>query len=119
MSFQDFTKHFDSLDVCGVRNWDETRIRGRFLRYPDPANLTLESVPSKWVYALDIPTKSHIILTLSQEDERIKGVKPKKQYLDVGIAVLKIDKEEGSSLVNYRDGVIKRNAELELILEAG
>lgn len=119
MSFQDFTKSFDSLDVCRVRNWDEARIRGRFLRYSDPENLTFESVISKWVYALDVPTKSHVVLSICQEDERIKGVKPKKPYLDIGLAILKIDKEEGSSLVNYRDNIIARNSELELILEPG
>lgn len=35
MSFDDFCSHFDSLDVCRVSNWDELRIRGRFIRYND------------------------------------------------------------------------------------
>jgi calpain-15 len=96
ISFQDFVDNFESLDVCRVRNWDEVRIRGRFIRYPDEENLTVEVVQSKWVYALDVPTKSHIIVTLVQEDERITGVMPKKPNVDMGIAVLKIDKEEGS-----------------------
>ncbi len=39
--------------------------------------------------------------------------------MDIGIAILKIDKEEGSQLVNFKDFVIQRNAEVELILEAG
>jgi hypothetical protein len=35
MSFKDFTTNFDSLDVCRVANWDELRLRGRFIRYFD------------------------------------------------------------------------------------
>ena len=42
MSFKDFCKFFDSLDVCRLRNWDEARIRGRFIRYSDPINPTAE-----------------------------------------------------------------------------
>ena len=37
----------------------------------------------------------------------------------MGIAVLKIDKEEGSQLVNFRDFKLSRNVEVELILEPG
>jgi len=46
-------------------------------------------------------------------------VLPKRPYLDLGIAVLKIDKEEGSQLINYKDFLIQRSVELELILEPG
>ena len=38
MSFRDFVSMYDSLDVCRVRNWDEIRIRGRFIRVPEPEN---------------------------------------------------------------------------------
>lgn len=42
MSFSDFVSNFDSLDVCRVRNWDEVRVRGRFVRYSDTENQTVE-----------------------------------------------------------------------------
>lgn len=35
MSFDDFVSNFDSLDVCRVKDWDELRLRGRFIRYND------------------------------------------------------------------------------------
>lgn len=44
MSFEDFVANFDSLDVCRVRNWDEIRIRGRFIRFADTENSTVEVV---------------------------------------------------------------------------
>lgn len=37
----------------------------------------------------------------------------------MGIAVLKMDKEEGSSLLMYKDYLIQRDTEIELILEPG
>jgi calpain-15 len=68
MPFKDFCKQFDSLDVCRVRNWEEVRIRGRFIRYQDGNNPTVEVVHSKWIYALYVPKKSHVIITLYQAD---------------------------------------------------
>ena len=38
ISFKDFVEMFDSLDICRVRNWDEVRIRGRFIRFQDAVN---------------------------------------------------------------------------------
>lgn len=32
MGLEDFTKHFEKLNVCKVRNWDEVRIKGKFIR---------------------------------------------------------------------------------------
>lgn len=119
MSFQDFVDYFQSLDVCRVRNWEEARIRGRFVRFSDSENLTLDFVQSKWIYALDIPKKTHLLITLSQEDERIEGVLPRRPYIDMGVAVLKMDKEQGSTLVLHKDYQVERSIELELVLEAG
>lgn len=62
MSFKDFCTNFDSFDVCRVRNWDEVRVRGRFIRFSDTENITNEVVVSKWFYALEVPKKSHIFI---------------------------------------------------------
>jgi len=55
MSFKDFTSRFESMELCRVRNWDEIRIRGRFIRFSDTENTTNEVVMSKWFYALEVP----------------------------------------------------------------
>jgi hypothetical protein len=44
-----------------------------------------------------------VIITLQQEDERIEGVLPRRPYIDLGVAILKMDKEQGSSLLMHRD----------------
>lgn len=74
MSFGDFVKHFDCLDVCKIKDWDELNIRGRFIRYNDINDPDNELVVSKWFYALEIPSKTHLIVGLHQEDERMEGV---------------------------------------------
>jgi len=38
MNLQDFLAKFESIDVCRVSNWDELRLRGRFIRYCDVAD---------------------------------------------------------------------------------
>ena len=44
MCLKDFVSNFESLDVCRVRNWDEVRVRGRFIRFADSDNSTNEVV---------------------------------------------------------------------------
>eukprot|EP00347_Sterkiella_histriomuscorum_P008050 403346565 len=119
MSFKDFVEQFDNIDVCKTRNWNEVRTRGRMMRVPDHENITSEQVQSKWIYALEVPTKSHIIISLNQEDENISGVLPKRPYIDLGLQVMQINKEEGSTLLTSTDYLIQRTNECELILEEG
>lgn len=118
MSFQDFVAKFDSFDVCRVSNWDELRIRGRFIRYNDVTDPDNEVVVSKWFYALEVPAKTHLIIGLHQEDERIDGTLPRRSYLDFGLAILKRD-QEGTKLVHYKDYVMARDCEIECVLEPG
>lgn len=56
---------------------------------------------------------------LHQEDQRIDGVLQRKPYIDFGLAVLKMDADQGSSLVVYKDYAVCRNTDVELILEPG
>lgn len=118
MSFEDFSNLFDSLDVCRVANWDELRLRGRYIRYNDVMDPENEVVVSKWIYALEVPVKSHIVIGLHQEDERIEGALPRRAYIDHGLAILKRD-VDGSSLVHFKDFTIGRDCEIECILEPG
>ncbi len=64
MCYQDFVANFDSLDVCRTSNWDEMVLRGRFIRFNDVNDPENEIVVSKWLYALEIPVKTHIIIGL-------------------------------------------------------
>ena len=32
VSYQEAIKYFSGVDICKVRNWDEVRIKGKFVR---------------------------------------------------------------------------------------
>lgn len=64
MSFEDFIKQFKSLNVCRVRNWQEQRIRGKFIRLEDENDAGFEQVVSKWYYELAVHEKTHIFIGL-------------------------------------------------------
>lgn len=68
---------------------EEIRIRGKFLRVQDVENAAIEIVPSKWYYSVDVEETTRVFLGVHQEDERKLGVRSRRPYLDIGIAVLK------------------------------
>lgn len=118
MSFDDFVKNFESLDVCRVQSWDELRLRGRFIRFYDVNDRENEVVVSKWIYALEVPGRTHLVVGLHQEDERIEGTLPKRPYIDFGLTILKRE-ADGSTLTHVRENKIGRDIEVECVLEAG
>jgi calpain-15 len=71
MSFDDFIQHFSGLNVCRARNWQEHRIRGKFLRVRDQEDPSQETVLSKWYYELEVEEPTNIYIGVHQEDERI------------------------------------------------
>ena len=107
MTAREAYDYFKSLNVCRVKNWNEVRIRGKFIRVQDIDNSMLEVVMSKFYYQLDVPEPSRIFVALHQEDERIKGVLLRRPYLDMGLAILK-RVESGVELVDLKDFVQDR-----------
>jgi hypothetical protein len=54
ISFEDFTKHFTSINVCRITYWQETRLRGKFLRVQDDLDPIWETVISKYYYEFTV-----------------------------------------------------------------
>jgi calpain-15 len=52
MSYQDFVNYFKAVSICKVRNWDEVRIKGKFVRVQDIDDPNIEVVLSKWYYSV-------------------------------------------------------------------
>lgn len=42
--------YFKSMNVCRVHNWNEVRIKGKYLRINDLEDPNIEVVQSKWYY---------------------------------------------------------------------
>ena len=61
MCYDDFVKHFVSLNICKVYNAHEIRAKGKFIRLEDQENGEV-SVMSKWNYILEIEKKTTLQL---------------------------------------------------------
>lgn len=119
MSYSDFLQHFANLSVCRIKNWEEVRMKGKFIRVPDVEDPNVEVVMSKWYYSLDLTHKCSLYIGIHQEDERISGVATRRSYLDIGFIVLKRLSDGSVSLVTVKDLAMDRQCELEVTLEAG
>lgn len=118
MSYQDAIKHFKALNVCRVKNWEEVRIKGKFIRVQDIDDPNIEVVMSKWYYSIDLHEQTKIFIGLHQEDERIKGTLLRRPYMDISLAILKRT-SEGVELVDLKDFILDRQCELEVCLDPG
>jgi len=45
------------LNICKVKNWDEVRVKGKFVRVEDMSDESLEVYLSKWYYQFEITEK--------------------------------------------------------------
>lgn len=119
MSNLEAVSYFKSLNVCRVQNWNEIRIKGKFLRVQDIEQTQIEAVLSKWYYQVEVKDQpARVFIGLHQEDERIKGVILRRPYLDVSLAVLKCT-TEGVELIDLKDFMQDRQCEIEVNLEPG
>lgn len=64
MSFEDFVKNFRALNVCRVKNWEEVRIKGKFIRVQDIDDSDVEVVMSKWYYSLELTEPTRIFIAI-------------------------------------------------------
>ena len=119
MCYEDMLKNFYCLNVCKVRNWDEVRIKGKFIKIQEIDDPDIEITLSKWYYSMEIMDKTKIVISLHQEDERISGVVVNRPYLDVSIVVLKRLRNNQVELVDFEDFKFERQVHLELELESG
>jgi calpain-15 len=119
MGFDDFIRHFRSLNVWRVRNWEEVRIKGKFIRVQNIDDPDVEIVLSKWYYSLDVNEPTRVFIGIHQEDERIENVSSRRSYLDIGVAVLRRTGDNNVELIDLKDLNIDRQCELDVTLEPG
>lgn len=119
MSFDDFIKMFTCLNVCRVRNWQENRIRGKFLRITDEQDSSSEYVTSKWYYELELQEAAEMFIGVHQEDERIQGVITRRPFIDCGICVIRVEEDGTFHLVDFEKLGRERQVELQVRLEPG
>lgn len=119
ISYEDLIKNFYCLNVCKVRNWDEVRIKGKFIKIQEIDDPDIEITLSKWYYSMEIMDKTKVVISLHQEDERVAGVALNRPYLDISLVVLRRLRNNQVELVDFADFKFERQVHLELELESG
>ncbi|KAL4493565.1 hypothetical protein ABPG72_004058 [Tetrahymena utriculariae] len=104
MKFENVKEEFKFINVCKIQDWNEVRIKGKFVKVVDTNDSSIETFMSKWYYQFEVTENClqkannniELIITLHQEDELIKGVEQGRPYLDVQLALFKlIDQKQG------------------------
>ena len=93
--------------MCRIKNWDEVRIKGKYIRVQDIDDPNVEIVISKWYYSIDLHETTKIFIGLHQEDERVKGVINRRPYMDVSLAIIRRT-QDGVDLIDLKDFVQDR-----------
>ena len=88
MSYEDFFMNFDSLTICKTQNWNELRLKGKFIRVQESQNPSNDWVISQFYYSFHLDKRTHIEIGLHQEDQRILGAE-RRPYLDLSLVILK------------------------------
>ena len=111
MNYDDFQAQFYCVNCCKVRNWDEVRIKGKFIRVQEIDDPKIEQVVSKWYYTIEVQEKAKVSVSIHQEDERSNGVALLRPYQDIGIAILKKKNDGNVELINFTDFEFDRQVE--------
>ena len=118
LTYNDFLKEFQSLTICYTRNWEEVRIRGKFVSVNEQDKF--ETILSKWYYSITVEKQTTVIISLHQDEDRLKDQDSKKQIMDISISILKQDSNLNEiTHVESLDFTIAPNAQLEINLSPG
>lgn len=111
MSLEDFYPRFKSITFCQVQNWQEVRLRGKFIKVTDKGDATQDHVISKFYYTFDIEEDdTNVVIGIHQEDKRNLG-SHLRPYLDTSFIVLKRN-EDDDTLDFYMYADFSRDREL-------
>jgi len=118
MSYEDFFKYFNSITVCKVSNWNELRLRGKFIRCWEKEDPDEDWILSKFYYTFKLFEETELSIGIHQEDERILG-SDRRGYLDLQILILKRHTNGTLTIEHESDSRTDREVYVNLNLSAG
>ncbi|EAR85246.2 calpain family cysteine protease (macronuclear) [Tetrahymena thermophila SB210] len=103
MKFENVKEQFKFVNICKIQDWNEVRIKGKFVKVVDTNDSSIETFMSKWYYQFEVTENClqkannniEVIITLHQEDELIMGVEDGRPYLDVQLALFQLVSKKG------------------------
>lgn len=119
LAADDFVKEVQSISVCYTKNWDEVHIKGKFVSVIEEDSKS-ECVLSKWYYSIDIDKPTNIIISLHQDEDKLKFNESRKLMMDLSLSIMRRDGETNEIiLVESVDFSIAPNLQIELNLNPG
>ena len=99
VSEEDLLKKFKYVCICYAHNWEEVRIKGKFITAEankEQSNQQHTISISRWYYSMDLPQASEIHICLHQEDILVGNNQLFKPYIYCSLLLL--EKSEKSIL---------------------
>ena len=120
-SLEDFIKEFTNINVCYCKNWEENRIKGLFiLSNENNKNNKNNNIISKYYYQFELKQNSNIIISLFQDEDKLKQNESRKPLMDISLTILKFDKNTNEiNHIQTIDFSITPSIQMELNLTAG
>jgi len=120
MCIEDFVERYDSVNICEVRNWDEVRLKNKFIKVHEKEEEENDWVFSKFYYIFEIlqdDTTVHI--GIHQEDDRVLGA-DRRKFLDLSyILFIKNEDTRDLDIHSTADFVLERENQMKLTLDEG
>ena len=80
-------KHFRTLNVCKVGDWEEVRVKGAFVI---PSQNDCMTLKSRHQFELQVTgPRQKVFIGLHQEDERIEYQSERKPFMNISLAVMR------------------------------
>ena len=119
MSLDDFIMRFASVNIWKFRNWEEIRLKGKFIRAIENRENGSDIVLSRFYYTFDIEDdETNVQICIHQEDNRVLGA-DRRGYLDVSLALFKLDINKNIDVYKISDFVVERELQMNYNLNAG
>ena len=120
-SLEDFIKEFTNINVCYCKNWEENRIKGLFiLSNENNKNNKNNNIISKYYYQFELKQNSNIIISLFQDEDKLKQNESRKPLMDISLTILKFDKNTNEiNHIQTIDFSITPSIQMELNLTSG
>jgi hypothetical protein len=111
MCLEDFIKKFEAATFSKIENYNEARLKGKFLRCKAKEGKQ-EYVTSKFYYTFEVEEEMDVTIGIHQDDERIVGGHL-RQNMDVGFVLLRLEGDDDEVESEFHDyGEFTREREL-------
>ena len=88
LDYEDFKEEFGNIYVCYTKNWEEMRLKGKFIISKNNNN----NIISNYFYLFEINSDSNVIISIFQDEDSNKGSDSRKPMMDISLSVLQYDK---------------------------